>query len=232
MAETTKSGDTSNIWEQLRKPFDPKAVGMLPKGGIQLDYVGHAAVTDRLNTVVGPDAWELKPMAVDDYGRPVLDGNDLWCWLTIKGTTKMCVGDGRNNKERIGDALRNGAMRFGVALDLWSKDELESNIEHPGNKNVKPSQTPDQPDRVPEPPMNPETLVKIITSISNKSKTPEHPSGFTKDESYNVFNNLVWDKFRIGTKLLTERQAQELLAYVQEPKTQRATLEMLTEKSQ
>ena len=29
-------------------------------------------------------------------------------------------------KERIGDAIRNAAMRFGVALDLWSKEELES----------------------------------------------------------------------------------------------------------
>ena len=33
----------------------------------------------------------------------------------------MCVGDGStSSKELIGDALRNGAMRFGIALDLWT----------------------------------------------------------------------------------------------------------------
>ena len=30
-------------------------------------------------------------------------------------------------KERIGDALRNAAMRFGAALDLWHKGELHVN---------------------------------------------------------------------------------------------------------
>lgn len=127
-----------NLWVELRKPFPPEVVGKLPKGSTTLDFVGHAAVTDRLNSVVGPHNWELKPMAVDEYGRPVLDGNDLWCWLTILGTTKMCVGDGPNNKVRIGDALRNGAMRFGIALDLWTKDELESTLDQPQLKN-KPS---------------------------------------------------------------------------------------------
>ncbi|OAE01882.1 hypothetical protein A6A22_10975 [Arthrobacter sp. OY3WO11] len=31
-------------------------------------------------------------------------------------------------------------MRFGVALDLWSKDELESNIDNPESKNLKPGE--------------------------------------------------------------------------------------------
>src|SRR5699024_2940083 len=35
----------------LRRPFPPESVGRLPKGGVMLDYVGHAAVTDRLLTV-------------------------------------------------------------------------------------------------------------------------------------------------------------------------------------
>jgi hypothetical protein len=29
-------------------------------------------------------------------------------------------------KEIIGDALRNGGMRFGVGLDLWSKEDLSA----------------------------------------------------------------------------------------------------------
>jgi hypothetical protein len=148
-------------WEELRKPFPKESVGLLPQpykkdsakgkcsecGGwhglpaMHLDYVGHAAVTDRLNTIVGPDSWSLDPMAVDDLGNPQPNHNgELWCWLTILGTRKMCVGDGSSSsKQLIGDALRNGAMRFGIALDLWSKEELESAITAPELANDKPS---------------------------------------------------------------------------------------------
>lgn len=138
--------DNTPQWhDQLRAPFPREVVGKLPKpykrdspksqcrecGGYHglpaahLDYVGHAAVTDRLLSV-DPE-WSWEPMAADEMGLPVLDreGN-LWIRLTINGHTRPGVGDGSSMKERIGDALRNAAMRFGVALDLWSKEELES----------------------------------------------------------------------------------------------------------
>jgi hypothetical protein len=107
----------------LRKPFPPESVGKLPKGGVMLDYVGHAAVTDRLLTV-DPD-WTWEPFALGPDGLPAPDreGN-LWIRLTVCGVTRIGVGDGKNAKERIGDALRNAAMRFGVALDLWAKENL------------------------------------------------------------------------------------------------------------
>ena len=108
----------------LRKPFPANVIGKLPKGGAQLSYVGHAAVTDRLLSV--DPAWSWEPFATDDFGLPALDrkGN-LWIRLTICGHTRIGVGDGASAKEAVGDAIRNAAMRFGVALDLWSKDELE-----------------------------------------------------------------------------------------------------------
>lgn len=117
---------TEQTWhDQLRAPFPPETVGKLPKGNTKLDYVGHAAVTDRLLSV-DPE-WSWEPLATDDFGLPVLDreGN-LWIRLTVHGHTRLGVGDGPSMKVRIGDALRNAAMRFGVALDLWSKEELES----------------------------------------------------------------------------------------------------------
>jgi hypothetical protein len=108
----------------LRKPFPASAIGKLPKGGTQLDFVGHAATTDRLLSV--DPAWSWEPMAVDEDGLPKLDKrNNLWIRLTICGVTRIGVGDGSSAKEVIGDAIRNAAMRFGVALDLWSKEELE-----------------------------------------------------------------------------------------------------------
>lgn len=132
----------------LRKPFPPAAVGKLPKpykkespkgncnecGGyhglpaVHLDYVGHAATTDRLLSV-DPE-WTWEPMGVDGQGLPALDRDgNLWGRMTVLGVTRIGVGDGLNAKERVSDFLRNAAMRFGVALDLWSKDGLESEVE-------------------------------------------------------------------------------------------------------
>ena len=114
----------------LRDPFDAAVVGKLPKGGVDLDYVGHAAVTDRLLNV-DPE-WDWEPLGVTPEGLPALDkeGN-LWIRLTVCGVTRIGVGDGATMKIRVGDALRNAAMRFGVALYLWTKDELESTVANP-----------------------------------------------------------------------------------------------------
>jgi hypothetical protein len=108
----------------LRQPFPAASVGKLPKGGVFLDYVGHAAVTDRLLTI-DPE-WSWEPMGVDpNTGLPVTDAKgNLWIKLTVCGVTRIGVGDGKSAKECIGDAIRNAAMRFGVALDLWAKEDL------------------------------------------------------------------------------------------------------------
>ncbi|HET6916183.1 MAG TPA: hypothetical protein VFH56_08850 [Acidimicrobiales bacterium] len=111
---------------ELRKPFPRSAIGKLPKGGTQLDYVGHAATTDRLLSV-DPE-WTWEPVAFGPDGLPAFTtgaSKGLWIKLTVCGVTRYGFGDGNSVKECIGDAIRNAAMRFGVALDLWSKEELE-----------------------------------------------------------------------------------------------------------
>jgi hypothetical protein len=45
-------------------------------------------------------------------------------------------------KERIGDALRNAAMRFGAALDLWHKGELHVEDPTPKPEVAKPELPP------------------------------------------------------------------------------------------
>lgn len=108
----------------LREPFPPSQIGLLPKGGMQLEYVGHGAVTDRL-LQVDPD-WSWEPMALTPEGLPLLDQHgNLWIRLTVCGVTRLGVGDGPTMKVLIGDALRNAAMRFGVALDLWVRGQAE-----------------------------------------------------------------------------------------------------------
>lgn len=96
---------------------------------IHLDYVGHAALTARLLEV--DEGWNWKPLALGPDGYPVVDRDGgMWIELTICGITRLGYGDaqgktgGNATKERIGDALRNAAMRFGAALDLWNKGDV------------------------------------------------------------------------------------------------------------
>lgn len=117
--------------DQLRAPFPPETIGHVPRAGVQLAYVGHAAVTDRL-LAVDPD-WTWEPVAHDDDGLPLIHqrGKDavLWIRLTVCGVTRFGVGICQAGafeleKQLISDAVRNAAMRFGVALDLWAKEDL------------------------------------------------------------------------------------------------------------
>lgn len=98
---------------------------------LHLDYVGHAEVTDRL--LQADPQWTWEPVAFDNSGLPMRDQlGGLWIRLTVAGVTRLGYGhaDGKTSpdavKEAIGDALRNAAMRFGVAVDMWGatfKDE-------------------------------------------------------------------------------------------------------------
>jgi len=135
--------------KKLREPFADNQMGKLPKpfkkdalkgncnvcGGYHglpaahLDFVGHAALTDRF--LDADLEWTWRPMAVNEFGLPLYDQwGGLWIWLTIAGVTRPGYGnaDGKTGgnavKEAIGDALRNGGMRFGAALDLWHKGDL------------------------------------------------------------------------------------------------------------
>lgn len=156
---------------RLREPFEAGQINKLPKpykrdsqkgkcnecGGYHglpaahLDYVGHAALTDRL-LQVDPE-WSWEPLAVGEDGLPRFDQNGgLWIRLTICGVTRLGYGDadgkrgGNAVKEAIGDALRNAGMRFGAALDLWHKGDL---ADAESERNQPVSGTPPKPDDAP-----------------------------------------------------------------------------------
>lgn len=107
---------------------------------IHLDYVGHAALTDRL--LDADPFWYWEPLAFTDDGLPRFDeSGGLWIKLTVAGVTRLGYGHaekksfqdiGAREKEVIGDALRNAAMRFGAALDLWHKGDLHAHQENNG----------------------------------------------------------------------------------------------------
>lgn len=137
----------------LRAPFPPESIGKLPRvtckkcsdrnmqcdrhskescavcgnwistQHIHLDFVGHAAVRDRL--LQADPAWTWEPVAVDPTtGAPVVTAGGLWIRMTVLDVTRYGWGDGPDIKQMISDAIRNAAMTFGVALDLWSKEDL------------------------------------------------------------------------------------------------------------
>jgi hypothetical protein len=92
---------------------------------VHLDYVGHAALTDRLLDC--DPSWSWEPCVDPGLPNP---GRGMWIKLTVCGVSRLGYGhaDGKEGgdaiKETIGDALRNAAMRFGAALDLWHKGDL------------------------------------------------------------------------------------------------------------
>lgn len=130
--------------QQWRKP-PRNLVEQKPKGGTTLDYLGHAALTEILLRI--DPLWRWDFVAFEDTGNPVIDRDKdgrpigMWLRLTILGHSRNGYGsvdpssrqnDGDRIKELIGDGLRNAAMRFGIALDLWSKSDLSANLQTGG----------------------------------------------------------------------------------------------------
>lgn len=182
--------------ELLREPFPENQISLLPKPtskdgkkakcnecgnfhahpAIHLKYVGHAALTDRL--LDADPNWSWEPMTLKD-GLPGFDASGgLWIKLTVCGVTRLGYGHaatsqykevGSREKEVIGDALRNAAMRFGAALDLWHKGELH--VEHEEEKEV-PKEKRETPAEIPINKENPKC--KLCGSIMLISKNGQH----------------------------------------------------------
>jgi hypothetical protein len=112
---------------------DPKIVGKLPRGGGSLDFVGHADVTKMLLEISAEWTWE--PVAFDNDGLPAYRVENgmahMAGWMTIHGVRRLGIGSVQASKpdllkELVSDFIRNAAMRFGVCLALWTKQEWES----------------------------------------------------------------------------------------------------------
>lgn len=107
---------------------------------LDLDYVGHAHLRDILCDE--DPLWTWRALGKHPQtGAPVVDKDaqgypiGLWIGLTIHGVEKPGYGScesGKHDavKELIGDALRNAAQSFGIAIALWAKSELAELQEH------------------------------------------------------------------------------------------------------
>lgn len=123
---------STKVCDRHRQRKCPNCNNNITEAHADLDYVGHAEVTSRLLEV--DPLWTWEPLALDDRGLPLFDEyKGLWMRLTICGVSRIGYGTaawpkykdpGDIVKEIIGDAIRNAAQRFGVALDLWAKTDL------------------------------------------------------------------------------------------------------------
>lgn len=194
---------------RLREPFAENQINKLPKpykadsqrancrecGGyhgmpaVHLDYVGHAALTDRL-LEVDPE-WTWEPVAFTPEGLPAFDKDGgLWIRLTICGVTRLGYGDAQGKrggnavKEAIGDALRNAGMRFGAALDLWHKGDLHDAAEEQG-KNQAPEEPAAAPRTISRAPAIPEEKIahwrNMIAKCQNKADLRDLHTDATAD---------------------------------------------------
>lgn len=152
---------------------DPEVISQREVNGRRLNYVGHGHIT-RILLDIDP-LWSWEPLEIRD-GRPVThlhngqihrrdrDSIDvptmsLWGRLTIHGVSRIAVGsvDAHKpdlDKELVSNLIVNGAMRFGIALSLWTGDDApvvtqmpsrasqtapETRNEHPATSESEPA---------------------------------------------------------------------------------------------
>lgn len=194
---------TPEQWQRLTRPFPEDEVEVKPQpiyknsekgncrecGGyhalpaVHLSYIGHAGVTMRLNEV-DPN-WSWEPMAYTPDGLPMIVNGCLWIRLTILGVTRIGVGDAQGQtqsgnalKEMVGDAIRNAAMRFGVATYLWSKSEKAQATA------TRQGADPDEPETVPQsaPPPAPEFDYPTTADVLARIDKYADQQGITREQ--------------------------------------------------
>jgi uncharacterized protein YukE len=180
---------------------DPQTVSQIEKNGVGLDYVGHAEIT-KILIEIDPE-WSWQPVAWEN-GRPAThtqlgkitkrDGTvlefptvSMWGYLTLLGVTRVAVGSVEAHKadldkELVSDFLRNAAMRFGIALALWTKGT--SNLQQVVNAHRQETNAPAVLVRQPEKPRTAslganatnaptEAQLKFLRNLNYEGPVPE-----------------------------------------------------------
>jgi hypothetical protein len=154
---------------------DPKIVGKLPKGGAQLDFVGHAD-TQKALTEIDP-TWSMEPVAFDEYGLPAFRVENgmahIALWMTLLGVRRLGVGSVQASKpdlykELLSDGLRNCAMRHNVYLSLWSKSEWDD-VDRTTSAPVQPKVAPATADT----PLKKTQLTQFVTACAKANVKAE-----------------------------------------------------------
>ena len=242
MSNETEALLLKAVLEQYATP-DPKIVGTIPRNGINLAYVSHAEIT-RILIEIDP-MWNWQPVAWVE-GRPAIHESNgmatMWATLTLLGKSLLGVGSVRADKpdfekELVGDFLRNAAMRFGICLSLWSKQDWEgprnnsSSINtllpiHAGEiektKSVHPASFKQQ--NSPQDALNddqieqafttpPKTVTKIGSLISDKQKGLV--SSLTKEVADGDISAILKELFnKTNLNTLTTKEGSDLIKHL------------------
>jgi hypothetical protein len=239
MTDTTQTPKKTGL-ELLREPFPAHLISKLPKptrkenpkgkcsecGGFHglpashVDYVGHAALTHRL--LDADPAWTWEPLAVDAQGLPLFDKlGGLWIKLTVCSVTRLGYGQadpkpyadiGAREKEVIGDALRNAAMRFGAALDLWSKADLHAQTE--GDDTQKPEAKQEGPQPYPDADFT-KNFQTWKRAIESGKTTPE--SMITKIQTKGLISEAQAAKLKAITRVRTMAEVEAAMRAATNP---------------
>lgn len=143
---------------------DPRVISTREQGGVKLSYVGHAEITRQL-CYVDP-FWTWEPLEIvngapaihihvgktirrDHQGnRQVIETSmaSMWGRMTVLGCSRVCVGTVEadkpdRDKELASDLIKNGAMRFGIALGLWLTEDPPQVVQHPASAARSPQET-------------------------------------------------------------------------------------------
>ena len=221
MSNETEALLLKAVLEQYATP-DPKIVGTIPRSGINLSYVSHAEIT-RILIDIDP-LWNWQPVAWQD-GRPTThEANGMvtmWATLTLLNKSLIGVGSVRADKpdyekELVGDFLRNAAMRFGICLSLWSRQDRDQATTTPIRQPSASHPAQPQPmtyQQVEEAFTNPAPVTKLGGLISDKQKgligtlAKEKVGGSITDLLQELFN-----KNNLNT--LTTKEGSELIKHL------------------
>lgn len=176
--EQNKTEELRNILKDYAKP-DPSIVQQLPKGGTKLDFVGHADIT-RILIEIDP-YWSWEPCGWDN-GRPAIHVENgiatMWGRLTVHGKEMLGVGSVKADKmdldkELIGDFLRNASMRFGISLNLWTKNQwADLDGDKPQPKAASKPLTTPQPGLNPGDPLSEEQIAAFNKACVDSNLNP------------------------------------------------------------
>lgn len=130
----------SALVDALRAPVPESEIKTRVQGGRTLRYTTDKFVFDRLDETVGPQGWQ------DDY---VVVGTSVTCHLKVLGVMKSAVSD-TNSSAQFGGPFMNGqaralkraAMKFGIARELWDKEDDEDSTPAKPTRPSKPATRP------------------------------------------------------------------------------------------
>ena len=134
----------NQIISNLKQPIPPKFISQKQIKGNTIDFISWFDYCDLLDERVGIWEWSIVSMTTTDdrlfiTGKLVIHGDDRSLSQMATGTEILncsSYGDPSSNAEAM--ALRRACAKFGLARDLWRKEEKQNNSFNNHHQTNKP----------------------------------------------------------------------------------------------